>query len=305
MSVFWEEEEEEEEEQPKRNRKREGRNAMLTCPFRGSLAPGTVAYVHDRSEIELEKYVVDTERDVHAEALDGPAYRYYRSDKILGVLFRAVDESKIWYQDIHKEVPKTTAAADGKAAGTVMERLREWARDQCAELGCSSWSGRQEEAAGIRSAYEDSVRSTMHSCSENPMQPITELEVFTGALISKTGSQNTRQRDRSRKLRDEFERISSWITSQMRPRERVQQANGRGVLDWMELCLACAHSREVRDEDERWGNTRSDAIQSFPLVAMAALVREIDYVRKMVAEDPSMEAMLGQFSQMGIEGKVG
>ncbi|EFX06378.1 RNA-dependent RNA polymerase [Grosmannia clavigera kw1407] len=246
-------------------------------PFRPDfLAPGSLVYVHNKADIELEKYVANNERDVHAEALDGPAHKYYRSEKVLGVLYRAVDERKIWYTDIHKGESETTTT-DGTGAGTVLDKLREWARKQCAELGCDSWHERQEEAAGIRSAYEDSIRSMMHSNSENPMQPISELEVFTGALISKTGAQNNRQRDRSRKLREEFERISSWITGQMRPRERQQAADGRDMLEWMELCLACAHSREVRDEDERWGNTRSDAIQSFPLVAMAALLREIDY----------------------------
>jgi hypothetical protein len=30
----------------------------------------------------------------------GPTHMYYRSDKILGLLYRAVDEKKIWFENI-------------------------------------------------------------------------------------------------------------------------------------------------------------------------------------------------------------
>ncbi len=157
------------------------------------------------------------------------------------------------------------------------------------------------------SSYEDTILTMMYDFSEHPTLPLTELEVFTGSIVNKTGSQTMRQRDRSRKLHEEFERTSAWITSQMRPTTRPDDGseevgNALGWPTWLEnrrrvleLCLACVHNQEEEKTAEaeaevkmgtgtgarqpRPAGRRDDnVVESFWIVAALALIREIDFV---------------------------
>ena len=58
------------------------------------MAPGPWVKIQDRSEIEMDELVVQDEEDGEDDA-EGPRYKYYKSEKILGKLFRVVDERKI------------------------------------------------------------------------------------------------------------------------------------------------------------------------------------------------------------------
>ena len=75
----------------------------------------------------------------------GPRYEYYKSDKLLGQLYRAVDEGKIWLEDIHTEKTVTSGPS-------FWDQLLLHATDRCNEIGCSGWKERLEEARRIRSA---------------------------------------------------------------------------------------------------------------------------------------------------------
>ena len=57
--------------------------------------------------------------------------------------------------------------------------------------------------------YEDAIYGVMINCADHPNQPLEELEVFIGFIMNKRGAQTHRQRDRSIKLKDEFERIGA------------------------------------------------------------------------------------------------
>lgn len=66
---------------------------MLTL---NSMAPGPLAQVYSKSKITL------TELSSHvAYDEDGPSHiLYYKSDRILGKLYRAIDEKRIWHERI-------------------------------------------------------------------------------------------------------------------------------------------------------------------------------------------------------------
>lgn len=120
----------------------------------------------------------------------------------------------------------------------------------------------------------------MIDCAEQPNQPLTELEVFVGFIMNRTGSQTPRQRDRSIKLKDEFERIASWITNQMRKPCTVSGCTSE--LDGLELCLACLYvGCEKRMRAIRPGQ-RSSArdLESFKVVAAAALTEELTTIER-------------------------
>jgi hypothetical protein len=120
----------------------------------------------------------------------------------------------------------------------------------------------------------------MIDCAEHPHQPLRELEVFVGFIMNKTGVQSTRQRDRSVKLKDEFERITSWITREMRNPSSL--SGHTSELDALELCIACLYAGcEKEQRDLRPGQRSSSRdLESFKIVAAATLMRELSLLEK-------------------------
>ncbi|CAK7275185.1 hypothetical protein SEPCBS119000_006566 [Sporothrix epigloea] len=270
------------------------------------LSPGPIVQVYSHKDIDLEQFTTVDEDEIEGghHELDPPQHKYYRSIKTLGTLYRAIDERKIW-QD----------AQTPPANENFHERFLEWAVQECQILGCVDWQSRTDEALRIRTAYEDAILSTMYEFSEHPTLPLTELEVFIGTIINKTGAQTLRQRDRSRKLHGEYERISSWITTQMRSskkqtgtkssREDVRTENsdsedgsedGGAWLDErtaiLELCLACVHAQKLEYD----GRTSKEQMQSFWLVAGSALIRELELIRHGLQVDLDLHCDMQQLS---------
>jgi hypothetical protein len=59
-------------------------------------APASNLKILHKYEIELEQYDMDDDDKTGEEGDDTPRWRYYKSKKNLGDLYRAVDEEKIW-----------------------------------------------------------------------------------------------------------------------------------------------------------------------------------------------------------------
>lgn len=120
----------------------------------------------------------------------------------------------------------------------------------------------------------------MTDCAEHPHQPLTELEVFVGFIMNRTGVQTSRQRDRSAKLRDEFERITTWITQEMRHPTSVSGQASK--LDALELCLACLYIGILTGprETRHWHRSSALDLGSFKIVAASALMRELSILEK-------------------------
>jgi hypothetical protein len=107
-----------------------------------SLAPGPVTVLHKGN---VDRLTLDTRNaNVDDEDSDGPSYQYYKSEKILGQLYRAVDEEKIWYEDIRKVVQ-----TDGPS---FWDSFLQWAQKKCDQFGRVDWVGRSGDAKAARSA---------------------------------------------------------------------------------------------------------------------------------------------------------
>jgi hypothetical protein len=63
-----------------------------------SLAPGPWVTIKANSQIDMAPYIVPNEDDDE----EGPNHIYYKSEKLLGVLYRAIDERKIWAENIRR-----------------------------------------------------------------------------------------------------------------------------------------------------------------------------------------------------------
>ncbi|KAK3321315.1 RNA dependent RNA polymerase-domain-containing protein [Cercophora scortea] len=233
------------------------------------LARGPVVTIHDKSAIEMDQYThQDDEEDEDNE--DGPRHKFYRSDKLLGGLYRAIDEENIWAEDIKQTVPTGGASFWDELITGLHERVK--------SVADIRWEPRLEEAHRIRHAYEDAILSVMVECSDHPHQPLRELEVFVGFIFNKTGSQTSRQRDRSIKLKDEFERIAGWIMRQMR--EPVSPGGLANNFDALQLCLACVHAGCIKEDMaiNSWTRNLGQNIESFRIVAASALMRELNAI---------------------------
>ncbi|KAK1145215.1 hypothetical protein N8T08_004367 [Aspergillus melleus] len=170
------------------------------------LAPGPRVSLKGRTRINFDELVshpaFNDDDDMEERRI------YYRSDKILGRLYRAVDEGHIWYGDIISECKLDEGPFWNAFITDCTLRCNSMGRGGCKHLA--------DEANRLRSAYEDAVIAAMNSYSDHPTTPITEMEVVTGCLVSGTGMLSRRQRDQSMKLNDEYARICEWITTQMR-----------------------------------------------------------------------------------------
>lgn len=106
------------------------------------MAPGPQIYIHDKSEIHLDNHIVKTNGN-EDEGLD-PPYKYYRSERILGKLYRAVDERQIWSENARSSsTPSKIPFWD-----EFMEAMIE----KCSEFGQIPWIYHLDEARIIRKA---------------------------------------------------------------------------------------------------------------------------------------------------------
>lgn len=111
----------------------------------------------------------------------------------------------------------------------------------------------------------------MDTYSDHPTKPISELEVVIGSIINRRGVQTRRQRDRSNKLHEEFDRIATWITSIMR-RQEIEDPDPNGL----ELSLACLY-HGIQGSDSGHRKEVYGELKSFRVVAACALLAELDH----------------------------
>lgn len=66
------------------------------------MAPAPPVKLYDLGQIDFIEETNDEDDD--DDGMGGARHRYHRSEKILGHLYRGVDEKKIWNKDIHRTV---------------------------------------------------------------------------------------------------------------------------------------------------------------------------------------------------------
>ncbi|KAK3493461.1 RNA dependent RNA polymerase-domain-containing protein [Neurospora crassa] len=228
------------------------------------LVNGPDIKIHDKSTIDMEEQYLRQDDD---DGDDTPRYKYYKSEKILGHLFRAVDEKKIWTKNIKLEVPSGGVPFWKEVESSLLKRVR--------GIGQVRWQHRLDEARRICESYEDAVRDAMVEFADSPTQPLKELEVVMGFILNKKGIQSRRQRDKSSKLSDAFARITRMMTNVLRPSTPPEEATSD--LHALELCLACfyvAGEKKSRPQ-ESWKRQVATDLESFRLVAGSALLLEI------------------------------
>ncbi|KAI9780131.1 MAG: hypothetical protein M1839_006968 [Geoglossum umbratile] len=191
---------------------------------------------------------------------DGKGYRYYESQKVLGKLYRAIDERSFFaeLQEQSKRLGET-----GPSEGTIMKRLWSYVERVTRLI---QWRHHEENARDIKEMYEDCLMETMSQYSQSPLRRLSELEVFVGTIVGKTGIPNKRQRETSIDMKGKFDRDVAFVVDCITKNEeglRDGEALERSIA-----CLAIAmmeeHTSGVKD------------LQSFKYVAAAVCLKEVE-----------------------------
>lgn len=152
--------------------------------------------------------------------------------------------------------------------------------------------------------------------SENARSCLSEVEVFCGFILNKKGGQTRRQRDSSIKLKEEIDRIMTWIVKLIRDRgvgndaetlsttTEASAAPNRWREDAVELCWACVSVACIRKEDAPFVYHGTGELQSFRVVAACCLLKELNNLaRKMDASSGGGFVGVGRGGRGGRGGK--
>ncbi|KAJ3470136.1 hypothetical protein MRS44_000235 [Fusarium solani] len=216
--------------------------------------------------------------------------KYYKSTKILGHLYRSVDENKIWHENIHRKIETGGPSVWDQLLTIVENEIVKFKLD-------IDWKRKTGEAWKIRNDYESTISDNMLRFSENARSCLSEVEVFCGFILNKRGGQTRRQRDSSIKLKEEIDRIMTFIVKQIRDRgvgndaetlstatEASAAAPNRWREDVVELCWACVAVACIKKEDAPFVYHGTGELQSFRVVAACCLLKELNNLaRKMDA----------------------
>ncbi|RPA83493.1 RdRP-domain-containing protein [Ascobolus immersus RN42] len=165
---------------------------------------------NDRIRLEPVKH----ERDFDDEdAEDAGVWKYYESFKILGKLFRSVNEQEIL---VNIQNTKRAPRDDNHLLMEVFKYARDqWARFFPDTTAADAVAGFLENAKELKEAYDEAVMELAKQFSFSNTHILREVEVFT-CIIAGNGKANKRQKDAGHAMREQFSSLYRWITEQMR-----------------------------------------------------------------------------------------
>lgn len=247
------------------------------------MAPSPRVIVSGSGYLALEE-----EDDVEEPAFEGldterRPIRYYQSKKVLGSLYRAIDE----YQFLEKiqrdreEVQSAVAQPNG-LINTILKYMLRQAR----HYGIL-YDHHLELARDIRAGYEESLLMILYCYEPSPHMPVSEHEAFAGTILGRqAGAQGKPLRELSKTMRERFESVVEYTI--MRIVKGDEQMQGVGDLDVLyddsldrevealPRALACLWiAVEERGMDDRV----LGELESFKYLAAAVCLKEYERYR--------------------------
>src|SRR5690606_22425713 len=140
-------------------------------------------------------------------------WQYYESNKILGQLFRRVNEEEIL---INIQNSKRAPKDDYDLLMQVFKYARDqWHRFFPDSSPAEAVAGFLMEAKELKESYDEAVVELAKQFSLSNTHILREVEVFT-CIIAGNGKANRRQKDAGHAMREQFSGLYRWITEQMR-----------------------------------------------------------------------------------------
>ncbi|KAK6579875.1 hypothetical protein PZA11_007583 [Diplocarpon coronariae] len=223
------------------------------------MAMGNIVRMEKKEGLQLEAKSLSTQDDNDDD--DFPAYRYYESHKILGQLYRAIDEHEV-FSEIKKYRMLSTRTP------SVLNRVWTHIHKKCWNL---QWAHHVTWARELREMYEYNLKNTMASYSEHPSRPISELEAFIGNILGVTGNQSKRQRDLSVTMKEAYERDAGFVIKCI-----LNDDDGERAEDALERSMACLSV--CLDEGNAFvtAGRNSSQLVSFGYISAAVCLREME-----------------------------
>jgi hypothetical protein len=229
------------------------------------MAPGSNLVINEMGAAELEELEGDDLNDPDGVSVldaEKARNRYYRSDKILGVLYRRIDEKK-FFDKMKNDYKASPHRQDDES---LVEKLRRYVNR---ETRVVQWRHHWDFAEQLREVYEENMLEIMDTLRPTRGQPLTELEVFSGNILGKKERAPSRYiREANLEVQERFNRDVSDMT------KNIVMGNGRwdGDEDSEALprSIACFM---VALETDGWENYRT--LKSWKYVAAAVCLEQL------------------------------
>ncbi|KAK5125105.1 hypothetical protein LTR85_000779 [Meristemomyces frigidus] len=258
---------------------------MRECPSRNRVLPDFMAnsprvFVDEKGYTGHEDNEAEGDGTVRALADAQPPRRYYESKKVLGKLFRAIDE-RVFMANMQRQ----HRAAIGGAQPTtdVMVALLAYMK-RCASQYLIMYSHHEELARNIRTSYEDAVYNIAYQCSPSVHHPVSEQEVFAGTILGRqTGPLGKPLHELGRTMKTRFEDVVDYVVANiLKGEQAVEEVEDvDGVYDEREfeaLPRAIAFLA-VAVTEEGLKDRRLGELKSFKYIAAAVCLRELERYR--------------------------
>lgn len=200
-------------------------------------------FLHSPNSSDIDDDIDDSEETLM------PKTRYYESSKVLGKLYRAIDEHKI-FLEIHRPSSSSTSfgAKKTKDARSALDLVWDYIHSKTPHL--AGWSNYNTFAVSAKRAYESDLVDTMINYASHPAHALSEVEVFCGHIFGykNGGLPSKRQRENSVTMREKHERdvqrliglIVDGVGGEEEEKEEEGDASvGDGRRDALERSIAC------------------------------------------------------------------
>lgn len=171
------------------------------------MASGPRVLIQDEIFLHSPQSDIDDDNIDDSEETLMPKTRYYESSKVLGKLYRAIDEHKI-FLEIHRPSSSSTSfgAKKTKDARSALELVWEYIHSKTPHV--VGWSNYKTFAISAKRAYESDLVDTMINYASHPAHALSEVEVFCGHIFGykNGGMPSKRQRENSVTMREKHER---------------------------------------------------------------------------------------------------
>jgi hypothetical protein len=230
------------------------------------MAPGSDLVINELGAAELaelEEDDIDNPDSVSVLDADKSRIRYYRSDKILGLLYRAIDEKK-FFDKMKRDFEAFQRCWGGES---LVQKLKRYIIRETQGL---LWEHHWDFAEQLRETYEDNMLEIMDTLRPTRGAPLTELEVFSGNILGKKERASSRYiREANLEVQERFNRDVSgmiktiiWGDKEWDGDENAAEALPRAIACFM-----------VALEVEGWENYRS--LKSWKYVAAAVCLEQL------------------------------
>lgn len=245
------------------------------------MAPSPRVQVNDSGEIEVEE--LDDYDDDAFEGIDEERkpLRYYKSNKVLGMLYRNIDE-KQFIADMQKSHHARKRAIE--SSHSLMNKLLGYVLKQAGEL-LVSYEHHLPFAREVRAGYESSLLEILYQYSPTINEPLSETEGFAGTILGRQGgAQGKPLRELSKTMRERFDTVAEYYAMRMIYGDDEVQKYLDGLYDLPEreieawprtiACLVAACQEEGL-HDYRLGE-----LKSFKYIAAASCLKEFERTRR-------------------------